>query len=240
MPDVPGRGVSVDFRRFYDAYWAEKDDSYDRSRLALITSRIPSGAEVLEVGCGPGILGHLLGEKGVWVAGADLSPVALRRAAAQGVRAVWCETDGRPLPFRDGVFHWAASNSSLEHLYHVAHAVREIHRILAPGGVFLWMVPNIGLWRFRMWLLFGRFPVVENSATDPLHIRMFTAREAKALLRRAGFRVRRVTGSAGTWVPRLFPWWLRLPGVRHLYEGAALLYPSLLCRYLLLEAEKTP
>lgn len=228
----------MDFRRFYDAYWAGKDDSFDSARLALMADRIPPGAGVLEVGCGPGILGRLLAAKGAWTAGADLSPVALERAAARGVRAVWCETDGRTLPFRDGSFPWAASNSSLEHLFHVEEAVREIHRVLAPGGIFLWMVPNIGHWRFRLWLLSGRFPVVENGPTDPLHIRMFTAREAKRLLRRTGFRVRRMTGSAGTWVPRLYPAWLRAPGVRHAYEAVARGWPSLLCRYLLLEAVK--
>lgn len=228
----------MDLKSFYDEYWTRKDDSFDRHRLALIVKRVPAGCPVLEVACGPGILGKLLKEKGIAVIGVDQSMVALRRAKEKGVNPVHSDPDGQPLPFKDGSFHWAASNSSLEHLFLPNEALREIHRVLAPEGVFLWMVPNIGHWRFRLWLLFGRFPQVPNSATDLLHIRMYTKGDAKALLRSCGFRVRCVTGSAGTWVPRLYPWILRLPGVRHVYERLAPLWPALLCRYLMLEAVK--
>ncbi len=228
----------VDFKAFYDSYWSVKDDSYDESRLALIANRIPFGARVLEVGCGPGILGKLLVDKGVGVVGVDFSPVALDRAGEKGVDPVLCDPDSSPLPFEDGEFSFAASNSSLEHLFDPTAVLKEISRVLRPGGVFLWMVPNIGHWRFRLWLLSGTFPVVQNSATDPLHIRMFTARDAARMLRQAGFHVRGVSGSAGTWVPRLYPALLRLPGIRHVYERLAPVWPGLFCRYLLLDAEK--
>ncbi len=229
----------MDFRTFYDAYWAAKDDAFDPYRLALLTDRVPSGVWLLEVGCGPGILGKLLKEKDVHVVGTDLSPVAIERAKGKGIHGVRCDPDVQPLPFKAASFPYAASNSSLEHLFDPQKALREIHRILEPKGVFLWMVPNVGHWHFRWWLLCGRFPVVSDSATDPLHIRMYTRGEAVCALRACGFRIVRVTGSAGTWVPRLYPWWLRAPVIRHLYERAAPWWPSLLCRYLLLEAEKT-
>jgi SAM-dependent methyltransferase len=228
----------VDFKAYYDAYWAGKDDAFDSTRLALMKDRVPGGCRVLEVGCGPGILGKLLVDEGIRVVGADLSTVALRRAREKGVLAIQCDPDGKPLPFRKDTFAFAASNSSLEHLFQPEHALREIHRVLRPEGTFLWMVPNIGHWHFRLWLLFGRFPSIDNSATDPLHIRMYTVREAKKALQAAGFKIRAVTGSAGTWVPRLYPTLLRAPGVRHVYERLAPWWPGLLCRYLLLEAVK--
>jgi len=228
----------VDFTAFYNAYWTGKDDSFDASRLALLTDRIPRGAPILEIGCGPGILGRLLREKGIAVIGVDHSEVALLRAYQKGVASLCCDPDGKGLPFRDNAFATVVSNSSVEHLFHPEEVLREIHRVLEPGGRFLWMVPNIGHWRFRLWLLLGAFPMVPNSATDLLHIRMFTARGAKGLLNSIGFRSRIVAGSAGTWVPKLYPFWLRLPLVRHLYERLAPCWPSLLCRYLVVEALK--
>ena len=228
----------VDLTAYYDDYWAGKDDAFDASRLKLMTRRIPEGSRLLEVGCGPGILGKLLEERKVRVTGLDHSHVALVRARDKGLACVRCALDGRPLPIRDEAFQWAASNSSLEHLFDPGAVLKEIHRVLRPGGVFLWMVPNVGHWRFRLWLLAGRFPMVENSPTDLLHIRMYTLSEVKRNLSDLGFRVRYVTGSAGTWVPVLYPSVLRVPGIRHLYERAAPWWPSMLCRYLLVEAER--
>ena len=55
----------MDLKSFYDDYWSLKDDSYDASRLALLLKRVPAGSRLLEVACGPGILGKLLKGKGV-------------------------------------------------------------------------------------------------------------------------------------------------------------------------------
>jgi len=228
----------VDLKAYYDQYWISKDDSYDRGRLALLLDRIPESASCLEINCGPGILGKLLREKGIEVVGVDLSSVALRRAHKKGVLSVQCDPDGEPLPFKDNSFKWAVSNSSLEHLFQPDEALSEISRVVAPGGSFLWMVPNIGHWRYRLWLLFGKFPVVPNSPTDLLHIRMYTRSESIKSLKAHGFRVKKVTGSGGVWVPKLYPFFMRTPGLSHLYERLAPLWPSLLCRYLVLEAQK--
>lgn len=228
----------MDLTAYYDDYWSGKDDAFDASRLELMVKRVPKGARLLEVGCGPGILGQLLLEREVHVTGLDHSHVALERARDKGVACVRCALEGEPLPVRDEAFQWAASNSSLEHLFDPESVLKEIHRALKPGGVFLWMVPNVGHWRFRLWLLAGSFPTVADSPTDPLHLRMYTRRDAVGVLKKNGFKVRRVTGSAGTWVPRLYPAWLRCPGIRHLYEALAPAWPSMFCRYLVVEAEK--
>ena len=199
----------------------------------------PRGHGSLRWGAGPGSWASSSLRKGVRVTGLDFSEVALRRARAKGVDAVACDPDAEPFPFLDRTFEWCASNSSLEHLIAPDRALAEIARILEPGGTFLWMVPNVGHWRFRLWLLFGRFPEVPDSPTDFLHLRMYTRHDAAKALARHGFALRRVTGSAGTWVPKLYPWFLRAPGPRHVYERLAPFWPSLLCRYLVLEARKS-
>ncbi len=46
----------MDFAAYYDAYWREKGDTFDRRRLALLARYVRSGERVLQVDCGPGVL----------------------------------------------------------------------------------------------------------------------------------------------------------------------------------------
>ena len=56
--------------------------------------------------------------------------------------AAWGE---EPLPFDDNTFNEVYASHVLEHIpwYHTKYAVREVHRILVPGGTFEVWVPNI-------------------------------------------------------------------------------------------------
>ena len=89
-------------------------------------------------------------------------------------------------PFEDGTFDTVIANSNLEHLFYMHRHVAELSRLVRPGGKFIWLVPNIGHWRYRLWLLFGRFPYIPESPTDEYHIRYMTAYEGRKLLRDAG------------------------------------------------------
>jgi hypothetical protein len=120
--------------------------------------------------------------------------------------------------------------------------VRECARCVRPGGKFVWHVPNVGHWRYRLWLLMGRFPYVPASPTDEYHIRYVTAYEARALLREAGIRNVRLRGHAGTWVRGLYPRMLVNRYTKKyfdaLYEPLVRLRPSLFARYLCFDGIK--
>ena len=60
--------------------------------------------------------------------------------------------------------------------------------VLILGGTLIWLVPNIGHWRYRLWLLAGRFPTIDNSPTDEYHIRFVTRHEGLELLHAAQLR----------------------------------------------------
>ena len=76
------------------------------------------------------------------------------------------------------------ANSNLEHLFFLHRHINEVTRCIKPGGKFIWLVPNIGHWRYRLWLMFGRFPYIPNSPTDEYHIRYITAHEGRKLITR--------------------------------------------------------
>jgi ubiquinone/menaquinone biosynthesis C-methylase UbiE len=100
---------------------------------------------VLEVGFGPGVGIALLAgaASSGWVAGADPSEEMLRQARARNVRAI--ET-GRvelrrgpagSLPFADGTFDKALSINSMQVWPDAIAGLREIRRVLKPGGALV-------------------------------------------------------------------------------------------------------
>jgi len=106
-------------------------------RLAERLATAP-GMRLLDVGCG---VGHLL----AWLAaqarptspvqyhGIDLSLNSLRVARRAGVRAV-CAGDSAHLPYRDGRFDRVVCNGAAHHLPDLPAALRELFRVLHPGG----------------------------------------------------------------------------------------------------------
>jgi methionine biosynthesis protein MetW len=228
----------MDFASYYDAYWEKKGDTFDRRRLALLARYVSPGERVLQVDCGPGVLAEMLAAQGARVWGTDLSRVATAHAWQRGVPVCRVDLDRGPLPFPDGAFDTAVSDSQIEHRVRFEHVFDELVRVLRPGGKLIISLPNIAHWRFRLWLLRGRFPYLENSPTDWLHLRFFTLAEVRALLQARGVAIRRVDGNASLWVPGLYPGWLRWRWLSDLYVWGARRWPSLLARDVLLVGEK--
>ncbi|TDE26890.1 class I SAM-dependent methyltransferase [Actinomadura sp. 6K520] len=127
------------------------DDDPERFRLAsrvtrqyLIGARslhdhvasklLDAGASrVLDVGCGEGALSAVFaGSPPFLLVGLDASAVLLRAHPGPRVQA-----DARRLPFRDGAFDAVVAVNMLYHLDDPGLALREAHRVLAPGGMLL-------------------------------------------------------------------------------------------------------
>jgi methionine biosynthesis protein MetW len=228
----------MDFLRFYDAYWQEKGDRVDRTRLALLAGRVASGERVLQVDGGPGWLAQMLAERGAQVIMTDLSGVAVEKARARGVEALQCAIDDGPLPYDDDVFDVVISDSQLEHRFDAEHALDEMVRVLRPDGRLILLLPNTAHWRVRWWLLRGRFPMVPNTPTDPLHLRFFTLPDTRASLAGRGVRVEGTDGSASLWAPGLYPAFFRLRPVALVYDRLARRWPSVLARDFIIIGRK--
>jgi ubiquinone/menaquinone biosynthesis C-methylase UbiE len=182
---------------------------------------LPVGARILDVPCGWGRHARLLGQAGFDVVAADLSVALLRQAAAQADRGplrglVAC--DLRTMPFApasfDGVLDVCTSLGLFLDDHQDLAALREIHRVLKPGGTFLlesmhrddvitdfaerdqWVLPDGTEVRVRR-----RFDPVRGVSYEQLRwrrgresgrkqhaLRLRTATEIDTLLVRAGFR----------------------------------------------------
>jgi ubiquinone/menaquinone biosynthesis C-methylase UbiE len=110
-------------------------------RLAQdIAATVPTGARVLDVGTGPGILLVELARRrpDLDLTGIDLSPdmaaMATRNLAPHSARAGVRAADVTSLPFPDGSFDLIVSSLSMHHWDHPEAAATELARVLGPGG----------------------------------------------------------------------------------------------------------
>ena len=92
------------------------------------------GAALLDVACGPGELLAAAARRGARATGLDRSAPMLAVAARRVPRARLVEGDARALPFADGSFDVVTCAFGLAHLDDPVGCLREIARVLRPGG----------------------------------------------------------------------------------------------------------
>jgi ubiquinone/menaquinone biosynthesis C-methylase UbiE len=131
------RAYYDDFSRRYDTYRGGREpggyhDLIDDLEIDFL-ARFARGRDVLEVGCGTGILLGRIREFAQTARGADLSPGMLDRARARGLDVV--EASATMLPFEDASFDVACSFKVLPHVRDIGGALREMARVVRPGGV---------------------------------------------------------------------------------------------------------
>ena len=131
--------------------------------------------------------------------GIDADKEALAEAARRGIETHWADLD-QPLELGDESFDVVVAGELLEHLRDPQRLVREIRRVLKPGGTFVASVPNAYRLKGRLRFLAGRAP-----ESDPTHLQMFSPSDVRTLL--AGFDDPHLHFIAGRLVPlhaRLF------------------------------------
>ena len=102
------------------------------------------GLRVLDVGCNNGYGTRALAAEAASVVGVDVSPALIARAIATGVpdNVEFRRVDGGALPFEDGAFDLVTSFQVIEHVEDTDAFLREIRRVLKPGGGALFTTPN--------------------------------------------------------------------------------------------------
>ncbi|MBN2184106.1 MAG: class I SAM-dependent methyltransferase [Candidatus Krumholzibacteriota bacterium] len=121
-----------------------------RRRFVSVTGMTPERSEgrALDVGCGWGYNLFLLRTRGFDTCGIDIVQndfyAAEKIAAANGYSNKLAGADMSALPFEDGIFSAVTAVETFEHVFFPdrADAVREVARVLVPGGVFVLSTPN--------------------------------------------------------------------------------------------------
>lgn len=185
-----------DSKYFDDIDTIPEGDNYFLPVLKELAQKVPlQQSEVLDVGCGTGLfLSPLVkwGVKGLY--GVDGHNDYTDRAIARGYIEVKSIKDlcSDRLPYEDARFDLVISKDVFEHLLDPVHALLEVKRVLKPGGMFLFHVPNhFPLWARIKFMFtnnldtFSFFPG-ESRWTFP-HVRFYEHQDSMRLLQREGF-----------------------------------------------------
>jgi len=129
-----------------DFLWLHlRDLPYFRAMLRAVEAEFyqeyPLDRPVLDVGCGDGHFASVAFSQPLDV-GLDPWGAPLRQAARWGGYRTLVQADGGEMPFPDGYFGSAVSNSVLEHIPQVRRVLAETARVLKPGALFIFCVPN--------------------------------------------------------------------------------------------------
>jgi len=157
-----------------DHYW------WFRGRRMLVRSLLSlfrvwrEGDRILDVGCGTGATMSDLENHG-WVVGLDRSMSALKFCRTRQLSRLVSSEAGE-IPFRDDTFDAVVALDVLEHVEDDSQVLREIERVLRPGGLVIVTVPA-----FRF--LWSR----HDEALH--HLRRYRAPEIGTGMRNAGFEM---------------------------------------------------
>ncbi|SDI75910.1 class I SAM-dependent methyltransferase [Nonomuraea jiangxiensis] len=133
-----GVGMEGPIARWYATSTA-KDTSRFEAQIDAVRRLAPAGAEILEVAPGPGYLSIALAATGDYtVTGLDISETFVRiageKAAEAGVAADFRHGNASAMPFDDESFDFIVCCAAFKNFSDPAGALREMHRVLRPGG----------------------------------------------------------------------------------------------------------
>lgn len=129
-----------------DFLWTQISElPYFRGLLRAVESKfyqdLTLKRPVLDVGCGDGHFAARTFAQKIDV-GIDPWKGPLAEATARGVYDQTLESAGAEIPFPDETFETVISNSVLEHIPDLDPVITEISRVIKPGGLFVFCVPN--------------------------------------------------------------------------------------------------
>jgi SAM-dependent methyltransferase len=138
---------------------------------------------VLDIGCATGALLEKLRDRGWAVSGVEISPAAeyARKERSLDVRSLPLEENRFP----SASFDLVLASHLIEHLNDPASFVREVHRILVPGGRFIVTTPNISGFQAGLFRNHWRSAIFD-------HLYLFSIKTLSRLLTNHGFTIERV------------------------------------------------
>ncbi len=171
--------------------------------ISELLERESAPVRILDVGTAGGYLGKVWSAKGHRVSGIEFDPAAAEAARRHYESFEIADVETYAFPQRRE-FDYIVFADVLEHLRDPAAVLRRCLPALKESGKIIISVPNVANWVIRLSLLFGRFDYMDRGILDRTHLRFFTLRSAKQLLRDASCRVLGV-------IPTLLPIQLVLP-----------------------------
>ena len=177
----------LDNRAYYDDFagWYERERHQPYHRMlddleVGLVERYATGKDVLEVGCGTGLILDRVHRFARSAAGIDLSGGMLRRAAERGLAVA--QASATALPIATASVDVAYSFKVLAHVADIGAALREMARVVRPGGWVLAEFYNARSIRRLVKAIKPPTAVSEQTHDEHVFTRYDTADEIRAYL----------------------------------------------------------
>ena len=161
--------------------------------LARFAQRVPAGATVLDLGCGPGVLGRLTAslKKPCTLDAVEGDPeaVAMARGFYRDIIAADLQNADLAALLPGRKYDFIVLADVIEHLEAPGRLLRRLPALLGPQGRLLISLPHVGYAGLMAELLAGQFAYRAHGLIDRTHLRFFTRKSAARLLALNGFAV---------------------------------------------------
>jgi len=179
--------ATLDNKTYYDdfANWYERERGQGYHQMlddleVELVHRYGDGKDVLEVGCGTGLILERVAQFARRAVGIDLSAGMLAKAQERGLEVQ--EASATDLPFPDASFDVAYSFKVLAHVEDIQRAMSEMARVVRPGG---WVLAEFYNERSLRRLVKALKPATAVSATtndEAVYTRYDTVEQVKSYL----------------------------------------------------------
>jgi 2-polyprenyl-6-hydroxyphenyl methylase/3-demethylubiquinone-9 3-methyltransferase len=208
--------------KFYDReaehWWSSKDSPLMLIRYTMNPLRLEyvlkhldeefltfEGLQVLDVGCGGGFLTEEIAKYGLKAVGIDPSAPSLEAARSHaekiGLRIQYLEGIGEQLPFPDSTFDIVFCCDVLEHVTDYQEVLKEVHRVLRPGGWLFFETVNRTL--FSFFVVVFLLQECEFTSIIPRNVHCWGSfikpEELQKTLQALGFSVKEILGIMPGW-----------------------------------------
>lgn len=157
---VYGRAHEFGTREFFDEVERHRYEQYAPWMPEVMGFSNFCGKRLLEVGCGMGTDLLQFARARARVTGVDLTPRSVETSRHHlelyGQSGDFALSDAENLPFGDDSFDVIYSNGVLHHTPDTARAIREVHRVLRPGGLARVMLYHRHSWNYWFEILLHR------------------------------------------------------------------------------------
>ncbi len=191
----------------------EKKFSKHGGQYKIINS-IGENKNVLDIGCATGYLSKELLKKGCFVVGIELDPDAANIAKGNCSSVIIGDIERMvSLPYSEAFFDFIICGDILEHVVRPDMVLLMIRKYLKKSGLLIAAIPNIGYISARLKVLLGKFDYEEVGHFDKTHLRFFTLRTSRELIKNAGYEILRIDYSGPSSIVQILPTWLAIKSI---------------------------
>jgi 2-polyprenyl-3-methyl-5-hydroxy-6-metoxy-1,4-benzoquinol methylase len=177
----------------------EVSHAYLKPCLDKLVDQVPTGAHVLDLGCGNGSFISLFRNRGWILHGTDFSPTGIDIAKHTFPDVDFILADASSpagdIAARVGLVDLIISTEVVEHLYNPRGFLKNSYDLLKSGGQFVLTTPYHGYLKNLSLALTGKMDKHFTALWDHGHIKFWSAATLSQALREAGFRDLKMVGA---------------------------------------------